>query len=84
MGPPPIYSKTQYATCRNSDMLQLLSHALEQICAKHRLRFLNVFDVVYPRYNESADNSHYLHCGKSCVGDVGKVVTQVALHVLKK
>ena len=83
MGPPPIYPKTQYASCRNNDMLHLFSHALRQICEKHKLRFLSVFEVVYPRYNESVDNSHYLHCGKTCIGEVGKVVTQVALHVLR-
>ena len=84
MGPPPFYSLDQYATCRNDDIIQIFSHTLGQICGKHKLRFLSVFDIVYPRFNESLENSHYLSCYNSCVGDVGKVVMQVALHTLRK
>ena len=84
MGPPPLFSILQYAQCRNDDMIYLYSQKFAKLCAEHGLRYLDVFSIVYPRFNETMKNDHYLYCKKhKCTGDVGKIVTQVAIKELE-
>jgi hypothetical protein len=64
-------------------MIQEFSDGLDRLCRQQGLNYLSVFDIIYPRFNETLSNDHYLSCDeKSCKGEVGKIVLQIAVKAL--
>ena len=83
MGPPTIHPEGVYAQTRNNDMVQLFNQAFQRVAEQNDMTYVNVFDMMYPRFEKVTPNNHYIECkhGK-CKGDVGIVAVELAVKQL--
>ena len=85
IGSPPHYPRVRnYAACQNDVTKGIYSRHLGALCKKYGVAYLDMFGLVYPRYNETQEDNHYLDCEGTCKGEVGKVMAQAALTELTK
>ena len=83
VGPPTFHPQAVYAENRNNDMIQLFSHVFQTTAENHTLDYINVFDMMYPKFDRVTENNHYIECNyESCHYEVGIVPIQLAVKAL--
>jgi hypothetical protein len=83
MGPPTFHPGNVYAENRNNDHIQVFNHAFRTISERHGLDYVDVFNMMYPRFERVTENNHYLSCdAEECHYEVGIVAIQLAVYAL--